>query len=157
MATDPDPKRETPPAPPAADDDLDDLYEEEPRRRPWGAIASIALALALVFVGYQWNQAVGRERLLTSQVSALRAEVEGFRTRAEEVQRESEGAQKRLAALAAEKEALNEKLVAMERRAPARVAKEDSKPAPVAQASAKKPVRGKVTPVAAKPSTEKKR
>ena len=45
-----------------ADDDMDEMYEEEPRRRAWGAIASVILALALVFVGYQWNQAATREK-----------------------------------------------------------------------------------------------
>jgi hypothetical protein len=50
--------RETP------DDDMDEMYEEEPRRRAWGAIASVILALALVFVGYQWNQAATRAEAL---------------------------------------------------------------------------------------------
>ena len=62
--------RETP------DDDLDEMYEEEPRRRAWGAIASVVLALALVFVGYQWNQAATRAEAVGAQVNGLRAEAE---------------------------------------------------------------------------------
>ena len=74
--------RETP------DDDMDEMYEEEPRRRAWGAIASVILALALVFVGYQWNQAATRAEALGAQVSGLRAEAETQRLRAEDAQRQ---------------------------------------------------------------------
>src|SRR5262249_57808743 len=91
--------RETP------DDDMDEMYEEEPRRRAWGAIASVILALALVFVGYQWNQAATRAEALGAQVSGLRAEAETQRLRAEDAQRQGDMIQKRLGAAAAEKEA----------------------------------------------------
>jgi uncharacterized protein HemX len=106
----------------APDDDMDDLYEEEPRRRAWGAIASVVLALALVFVGYQWNQAAARAQALAAQVGALRAEAETQRLRAEDVQRQADGIQKRLVALTAEKESLTERIASLEKAAQERAA-----------------------------------
>jgi len=97
------------------EEELDELYEEEPRRRPWGAILSVVLALAVIFVGYQWQQAAAREHMLRSQVHALRADAETLRLRAEESQREVEGLQKRLAALGAERVALAERVAALEK------------------------------------------
>ena len=101
--------RETP------DDDMDEMYEEEPRRRAWGAIASVILALALVFVGYQWNQAATRAEALGAQVNGLRAEAETQRLRAEDAQRQVDVVQKRLAAISAEKDSLAERIVALEK------------------------------------------
>jgi hypothetical protein len=95
--------------------ELDELYEEEPRRRPWGAILSVVLALAVIFVGYQWQQASAREHLLRSQVHALRADAETLRLRTEEAQREIEGLQKKLAAMGAERTALAERVSALEK------------------------------------------
>src|SRR5262245_63860895 len=95
------------------EEELEELYEEEPRRRPWGAILSVVLALAVIFVGYQWQQAAGREHTLRSQAHALRADAETLRLRAEELQRESDGLQKKLAALGAEKSALVERVAAL--------------------------------------------
>ncbi len=97
------------------EEELEELYEEEPRRRPWGAILSVALALAVIFVGYQWQQAAAREHTLRSQVHALRADAETLRLRAEEAQREVEGLQKRLAALTAERTALTERVAVFEK------------------------------------------
>ena len=102
--------RETP------DDDLDEMYEEEPRRRAWGAIASVVLALALVFVGYQWNQAATRAEALGAQVNGVRAEAETQRLRAEDAQRQVDLIQKRLAAISAEKDSLAERIVTLEKR-----------------------------------------
>ena len=97
------------------DDDLDEMYEEEPRRRAWGAIASVVLALALVFVGYQWNQAATRAEAVGAQVNGLRAEAETQRLRAEDAQRQVDVIQKRLAAISAEKDSLAERIVSLEK------------------------------------------
>ena len=99
------------------EEELEELYEEEPRRRPWGAILSVALALAVIFVGYQWHQASAREQTLGGQARALRAEVESLRLRLEEAQRDVEGLQKMVAALGAEKVALGERIVSLEKAA----------------------------------------
>lgn len=99
------------------EEELEELYEEEPRRRPWGAMLSVVLALAVIFVGYQWQQAAAREHMLGSQVHALRADAETLRLRAEEVQREVEGLQKKLAALTAERTALTERVAVLEKQA----------------------------------------
>jgi septal ring factor EnvC (AmiA/AmiB activator) len=104
------------------DEELEELYEEEPRRRPWAALTSVVLALAVIFVGYQWHQASGREQALASQVHALHAETETQRLRAEEAHREREGLQKKVAALGAEKAALAERIVALEKVAQERAA-----------------------------------
>jgi predicted negative regulator of RcsB-dependent stress response len=106
------------------EEELEDLYEEEPRRRPWAALTSVVLALAVIFVGYQWHQASGREQALASQAHALRAETETHRLRAEEAHREAEGFQKKMAALGAEKAALTERLVALEKAAQERASAE---------------------------------
>ena len=106
------------------DEELEDLYEEEPRRRPWAALTSVVLALAVIFVGYQWHQASGREQALAAQAHALRAETETHRLRAEEAHREAEGFQKKMAALGAEKAALTERLVALEKAAQERASAE---------------------------------
>ena len=140
--------RETP------DDDMDEMYEEEPRRRAWGAIASVILALALVFVGYQWNQAATRAEALGAQVSGLRTEAETQRLRAEDAQRQVDVIQKRLAAISAEKDSLTERIATLEKTAASRpaVAKvektEKAKPPKTVAASA--PARPKATPVAAR-------
>jgi chromosome segregation ATPase len=99
------------------EDELDELDEEEPRRRPWGAILSVTLALAVIFVGYQWHQASAREQTLGGQAHALRAEAESLRLRVDEAQREVDGLQKKVAALGAEKAALGERIVGLERAA----------------------------------------
>ncbi len=104
------------------EEELEELYEEEPRRRPWGAILSVVLALAVIFVGYQWHQASAREQTLGAQVHALRAEAETLRLRADEAQRDVEGLQKKVAALGAEKAALSERIVGLERAAQERQA-----------------------------------
>jgi hypothetical protein len=140
-----------PQAAPTQDDDLEEIYEEEPRRRAWGAIASVVLALALVFVGYQWNQAAGRADGLAAQVGTLRAEAETQRLRAEDAQRQVDGLQKRLVVLAAEKETLGERLAALEKAGSPKtaVARDKSRPtAPATTAAA--PPRARATPVAAK-------
>jgi len=132
--------------------DGDEPYDEEPRRRPWGAVTSVVLALALVFVGYQWHQASGREQALGAQIGALRAEAETQRLRAEEVKAQADGLQKRLAALGAEKESLAERLAAVEKSAESRaVATRNanrSKGKTVAREASRAP-RASVTPVAA--------
>jgi hypothetical protein len=134
------------PPPPA--EDGEELYDDELRRRPWGAITSVVLALALVFVGYQWHQASGREQAITTQVGSLRAEAETQRLRAEEAQRQTEGLQRRLTAMAADKDALTERIVALERAA-------DAKPAAAKTASAReaKPAAKKTTVVAKEKET----
>lgn len=136
--------------PQTAEEELNELYEEEPRRRSWAAITSVVLALVVIFVGYQWNQAAGREQVLASQLHALRADAETLRLRAEEAQRQVTGLQKRLAAVTAEKDALGERVAALEKaqeRAAARaaeqknpgaVAKDKARATPVVQ---KKPAR----------------
>jgi chromosome segregation ATPase len=145
--------RETP------DDDMDEMYEEEPRRRAWGAIASVILALALVFVGYQWNQAATRAEALGAQVNGLRAEAESQRLRAEDAQRQVDEVQKRLTAISAEKDSLADRVVALEKGAAPRatVAKvekaEKAKPAKTVAAAT--PVRPKATPVATRPGATK--
>ena len=149
--------RETP------DDDLDEMYEEEPRRRAWGAIASVVLALALVFVGYQWNQAATRAEAVGAQVNGLRAEAETQRLRAEDAQRQVDVIQKRLAAVSAEKDSLAERIVSLEKTAAskstvAKVEKQPEKPKTTtkAAAAAPAPVRPKATPVATRNPTTKK-
>jgi hypothetical protein len=130
---------------------LEDLYEEEPRRRPWAGIACVGLVLGLVFVGYQWNHAASREQALASQVRALRVDAESQRLRAEEVQRQFADAQKRLTALAAEKSTLEERIVVLERSSKERVtAKAPERERPPASAAAKDPPKERVVPVAAK-------
>jgi hypothetical protein len=148
--------RETP------DDDLDEMYEEEPRRRAWGAIASVVLALALVFVGYQWNQAATRAEAVGAQVNGLRTEAETQRLRAEDAQRQVDVIQKRLAAISAEKDSLAERIVSLEKAAASKsaVAKaekpEKPKSTTKATAAAPAPVRPKATPVATRNPTSKK-
>ena len=100
---------------------MDDMYEEEPRRRAWGAIASVVLALALVFVGYQWNQTASRAEALGAQVNGLRAEAETQRLRAEDAQRQVDVIQKRLAAMSAEKDSLAERIAMLEKAGARRV------------------------------------
>jgi hypothetical protein len=101
-------------------DDEDELYDEEPRRHSWGAIMSVVLALALGFVGYQWYQSAGRERDLATQVGSLRAEVETQRLRAEDAQRQAGELGRRLAGLGAERDALSERVAALEKAARSR-------------------------------------
>lgn len=91
--------------------------EEEPRRRPWAAVASVVLALALIFVAYQWNQAATRAEALATQLRAVRADAESYRLRAEEAGQKLAEVQKRLAALAADRAALEERVAALERAA----------------------------------------
>jgi uncharacterized protein YlxW (UPF0749 family) len=98
---------------PAAE--VEELYEEEPRRRPWASIANVMLALAVVFVGYQWQQASSREQTLAAQAQALRAEAESLRLRAEEGQRQLGEVQKRLAQVSAEKTTLEERVASLEK------------------------------------------
>jgi hypothetical protein len=136
------------------EDDLDEMYEEEPRRRAWGAIASVVLALALVFVGYQWNQAANRAETLGAQVNGLRAEAETQRLRAEEAQRQVDTIQKRLVALSAEKDLLADRIVALEKDGSARaVAKSEKRPA---KATAGASARPRATPVATRPAPAKR-
>jgi len=108
--------------PQTPEEELEELYEEEPRRRPWAAILSVVLALAVIFVGYQWHQASAREQTLGAQANALRADAETHRLRADEAQREAEGLQKKVAALGAEKAALTERIVGLEKAAQERQA-----------------------------------
>ncbi len=134
--------------PPPADDEIDE-YDEEPRRRAWGAIASVVLALALVFVGYQWNQAASRADALATQANSLRAEAETQRLRAEDAQRQLETVQKRVVALAAEKDTLAERIAALEKAGQERAAaaKAERSRTREARAAAPKP---RVTPVSAR-------
>jgi hypothetical protein len=101
----------------APEEESEEIYDDEPRRRPWSAILAVVLALAVIFVGYQWQQAAGREHALRSQAHALRADAETLRLRAEEAQRDADGLQKKIAALGAEKAALVERVAALERQA----------------------------------------
>jgi hypothetical protein len=133
--------RETP------DDDMDEMYEEEPRRRAWGAIASVVLALALVFVGYQWNQTATRAEALAAQVNGLRAESETQRLRAEDAQRQTDMIQKRLAAISAERDSLAERIASLEKASVSRSVAEKPK---ATKATAAAPARPKATPVAAR-------
>jgi hypothetical protein len=150
-------QQELKPPPRDADDDMDDMYEDEPRRRAWGAIASVVLALALVFVGYQWNQAASRAEALGAQVQGLRAEAETQRLRAEDAQRQVDAIQKRVAAISAEKDTLADRVVALEKAAESRaVAGKAEKPRP-AKATAKAPAkRPAATPVSARPAGGKR-
>jgi hypothetical protein len=142
-----------PPREPA--DDVDDMYEEEPRRRAWGAIASVVLALALVFVGYQWNQAATRAEALGAQVNGLRADAETQRLRAEDAQRQLDALQKRLAAMSAEKDTLAERVATLEKASAARAtAAKAEKPKPAAKA-ATAPARPRATPVATRPTAKR--
>ena len=141
-----------------ADDDMDEMYEEEPRRRAWGAIASVILALALVFVGYQWNQAATRAEALGTQIGGLRAEAETQRLRAEDAQRQVDVIQKRLAAISAEKDSLSERIATLEKAAAApraTVAKaEKTEKAKTTKAVASGSARPKATPVASRATTK---
>jgi uncharacterized protein HemX len=133
------------------DEPPDDVYEEEPRRRPWAAFANVVLALALIVVGYQWNQAVSHEQALESQVRALRVDAESQRLRAEETQRQLAEAQKRLAALSAERTALEERIGALGRVAKERVpAKGPERERASAAAATKDPQRAGVEPASAR-------
>ena len=138
------------------EDDIDDVYEEEPRRRAWGAIASVVLALALVFVGYQWNQTASRAEALGAQVNGLRAEAETQRLRAEDAQRQVDVIQKRLVAISAEKDSLVERVAMLEKGAPARpVAAKAEKPRGT-KATAATPGRPGATPVATRSAPTKR-
>jgi len=119
-------------------EELEELYEEEPRRRPWAAIGNVVLALAVIFVGYQWNQAASREQALASQVQALRAEAESLRLRAEEGHRQVAELQKRVTAAAAEKVALVDRVAALEKTAQERTTAREGPRAGVTPVSAKK-------------------
>ena len=123
------------------EEDVDELYEEEPRRGAWGAIASVVLAVALVFVGYQWHEAAGRAESLAGHVNALRADGETQRLRAEEAQRAADSLQQRVVALTAEKETLAERVTALERA---------GQRATAAAAPSRDVARARATPVAAK-------
>jgi len=136
------------------EDDVDEMYEEEPRRRAWGAIASVVLALALVFVGYQWNHAASRAETLGAQVGRLRAEAETQRLRAEEAQRQVDTIQKRLVAMSAEKDALAERIVALEKAGSSRAVAKTDKPRP-SKATAAAPARPRATPVATRPAPKR--
>lgn len=141
--------RETP------EDDMD-MYEEEPRRRAWGVIASVVLALALVFVGYQWKQTASRAEALGAQVNGLRAEAETQRLRAEDAQRQVDVIQKRLVAMSAEKDSLAERMAMLEKAAPGRpVAAKAEKPRGT-KATAATPGRPGATPVATRSATTKR-
>ncbi len=150
-------QQELKPEPRDPDDDLDEMYEDEPRRRAWGAIASVILALALVFVGYQWNQTASRAETLGAQLSGFRAEAETQRLRAEDAQRQVDTIQKRLVAIAAEKDALAERIVALEKAAQSRpagaAAKVDKKAEKPRVAKTSPP---KATPVASRPGATKR-
>jgi hypothetical protein len=141
---------------PTPDDDMDEMYEEEPRRRAWGAIASVILALALVFVGYQWNQAATRAEALGSQVAGMRAEAETQRLRAEDAQRQVDVIQKRLAAISAERELLADRIVVLEKASSARVATGAAEKPKGTKATAAAPVRPKATPVATRTPAAKR-
>ena len=142
---------------PRDDDDMDEMYEEEPRRRAWGAIASVILALALVFVGYQWSQTASRAETAGAQVQGLRAEAETQRLRAEDAQRQLEAIQKRLIAISAEKDTLADRVVALEKAAQARpVASAKAEKPRVTKATAATPSRPDTTPVAARRPTPKR-
>jgi hypothetical protein len=137
------------------DDDMDEMYEEEPRRRAWGAIASVILALALVFVGYQWNQAATRAEALGVQVNGLRAEAETQRLRAEDAQRQVDMIQKRLTAIAAEKDALSERIASLEKASASRAVAGKVEKSRATKLSTATPARPKATPVAARPTKRK--
>jgi uncharacterized protein HemX len=139
---------------PAAADDVDEIYEEGPRRRAWGTIASVGLALALFFVGYQWSQAQSRAELYSAQLGTVRAEAETQRLRAEDAQRQVDDLQKRLGALGAEKDQLTERVAALEKTARERATQVRETP-PRAKTVAARPSRPRATAVAAKPSTAK--
>jgi hypothetical protein len=141
---------------PREKDDLDEMYEEEPRRRAWGAIASVILALALVFVGYQWNHAATRAEALGGQVSGLRAEAESQRLRAEDAQRQLDLLQKRLGAISAEKDSLAERIVALEKVAAGRTASASADKPKAAKTVATAPIRPKATPVATRTTATKR-
>jgi hypothetical protein len=147
-------QQELKPQPRDPDDDMDEMYEEEPRRHAWGAIASVILALALVFVGYQWNQTASRAEALGAQVNGLRAEAETQRLRAEDAQRQVDAIQKRLVAISAEKDTLGDRVVALEKAAQSRsVAAKVEKPR---VAKTTPPTGPKATPVAGRPGTSKR-
>jgi hypothetical protein len=148
-------QQELKPQPRDPDDDMDEMYEDEPRRRAWGAIASVILALALVFVGYHWSQTASRAETLGAQVNGLRAEAETQRLRAEDAQRQVDTIQKRLAAITAEKDTLADRVIALEKAAQARpaTAKVEKK---AEKARVAKTTTPKATPVAARPATSKR-
>ncbi len=133
------------------EEELDELYEEEPRRRSWAAIVSVVLALAVIFVGYQWHQTAGREQGLAFQAAALRADAETLRLRAEESQRELATLQKRLAAVTAERATLAERVAALEKAAQERAAAASRAAADRerAAAAARDRTRERATPVVA--------
>lgn len=133
------------------EEELDELYEEEPRRRAWAAIVSVVLALAVIFVGYQWNQAAGREAALAVQARGLRADGEMLRLRAEDAQRQVETLQKRVAAMTAEKAGLVDRVAALEKAAQERaVAAARAPERERARAAARERARERVTPVVAR-------
>jgi septal ring factor EnvC (AmiA/AmiB activator) len=81
----------------------------------------------------------------------LRVDAESQRLRAEEAQRQFGDAQKRLAALSAEKSGLEERVATLERAAKERVAaKAGERERPPAGVIGKAPPRERVVPVAAK-------
>jgi chromosome segregation ATPase len=134
------------------EEELEELYEEEPRRRPWGAIMSVLLALAVIFVGYQWHQAAAREQALASQAHAIRAEAEALRLRADEAQRDVERLQKKVAALGAEKAALGERVAMLEKAVQERATALRAADEKRAAGAARERTRARATPVVQKRS-----
>jgi hypothetical protein len=142
---------------PAANEDVDEIYEEGPRRRPWGTIASVLLALALFFVGYQWSQAASRAELVQSQLNSVRAEAETQRLRAEDAQHQVDDLQKRLGSLTSEKDQLADRVAVLERATRERVAQAKEPGARERVTAAARPTRPRAVPVAAKAPLRKTR
>ena len=142
-------------APPASED-VDEIYEEGPRRRPWGTLASLVLALALFLVAYQWSQAASRTELVQSQLNSVRAEAETQRLRAEEALHRVDDLQKRLAALTTEKDQLADRVASLERTTRERLA-QAKEPGSRERMTAGRPTPPKALPVGAKAPVRKPR
>lgn len=96
--------------------ELEEIIEEEPRGRPWGAILSVILAFLVLVAGYQWQQASAREGELRLELQTLRQEAETLRLQAAEAQRQLETLKRQVSALGEEKAGLEKKLATAEER-----------------------------------------
>ena len=139
------------------------MHEEEPRRRAWGAIASVVLAPRAGLRRVPVEPGRDPRRGGGAQVNGLRTEAETQRLRAEDAQRQVDVIQKRLAAISAEKDSLAERIVSLEKAAgvearggEGREAGEAEESTTKATAAAPAPVRPKATPVATRNPTSKK-
>lgn len=123
-------------------EDLDELEEEYPRRRPWSWVLVVIFVLATAVAGFGWKQSRDQQALLQQEILKVQREAEAFRSQAVEAKRQAEALEKKVALLTEERRELVQKVVELQQ-------KRTSKPK-AAEAAAKAPSRAKVPPPSAK-------